>query len=175
MTKDPHTAAAEHAAFVLRLLKLTSTPVRDQAIRAVTTYGKDAAEPTIGRLALVGSSTKPRVGVITAVTPTKVTVSHFTDNAISEARRKGNGGHLIHLDGWPEEYRDDARRKYATDPIGRVLAIEQYVQNHYEWALKTQAVYRAVKHCPWVAFAPIRNTGVPRATLIMIPENGVNE
>lgn len=172
----PEATAAEHAAFVLRLLKLTSAPARNRIIHTVTTHGKDTGEPIIGRLALVGSSTKPRVGVITAVTPTKVTISHFTDNAVNEARRKGNGGHLIHLDGWPEEYRDYWHRMYENDSVSREQhpTVESFDAFNYQWALNTQVVYRTIKHCPWVAFAPIRNTGVPRATLIMIPENGVN-
>lgn len=174
----PEATAAEHAAFVLRLLKLTGTPARDRAVREVTTHGKDTGEPTIGRLALVGSSTKPRVGVITAVTPTKVTVSHFTDNAVKEAKRAfGRKSHPIHLDGWPGEYRDYWHRMYEQGYVSyeQHPTVESFDAFNYQWALNTQAVFRTVIHFPFIAYAPIRNTGVPRDALVMIPENGENQ
>jgi hypothetical protein len=176
MTKDPGTIATEHAAFVLRLVKLTSTPARNRAIHTVTTHGKDKGEPTAGRLALVGSSTKPRVGIITAITPTKVVVSHFTDNAVNESRRTfGQKSYPIHLDGWPADFAGHARNRWSLAHNFGFPDAESYAHDEYQWALNTQAVFRAVKHCPWVAYAPIRNTGVPRDSLVMIPENGESQ
>lgn len=172
----PETNAAEHAAFVLRLLTLTSTPARNRAVHTVTTHGKDKGEPTVGRLALVGSPAKLRIGIITAVTPTRVVVSHFTDNAVRESRRTfGQKPHPIHLDGWPADFADRARNRWSLAHNFGFPDSESYAQDQYQWALNTQAAFRTIKHCPWVAYAPIRNTAVPRDTLVMIPENGKDE
>jgi hypothetical protein len=176
MTKDPGTIATEHAAFVVRLLKLTSTFARDRAVREVTTHGKDMGEPTIGRLALLGSPEKPRVGVITVVTPTRVTVSHFTDNAIREAKRTfGLKSYPVHLDGWPADHANRARNRWSLGYNFGFPDAESYAQDEYQWALNAQTVFRAVRHFPFIAYTPIRNTAVFRDSLVMIPENGESQ
>ena len=168
----------DHVDYVQRLLRLTSKPATAHAVQLVLTHGKDESRPTTGRLALIGTATAPRVAEITKVTPTKVTVSYLTDSAIRHGRSvHTHFSHPIHLDSWPESFRDQAHRLWATDPLGRYKFpdAESYANHHYEWALTTQAVYRAVKHCPWVAFAPIRNTAIRRENLVMIPENGEDQ
>jgi hypothetical protein len=176
MTKDPGVIATEHAAFVVRLLKLTSTFARDRAVREVTTHGKDTGEPTIGRLALFGSPETPRVGVITAVTSTRVTVSHFTDNAVREAKRTfGQKPYPIHLDGWPTDFADHARNRWSLAHNFGFPGAESYAQDEYQWALNAQTVFRTVRYFPFIAYAPIRNTAVSRDALVMIPENGESQ
>lgn len=172
----PETTAAQHAAFVARLLALTGTAARDHAVREVATHGKDASEPTAGRLALVGSPTTLRVGIITAITPTRVVVSHFTDNAVNESRRAfGQKPYPIHLDGWPADFADHARNRWSLAHNFGFPDSESYAQDQYQWALNTQAVFRTVRHFPFIAYAPIRNTAVPRDSLVMIPENGESQ
>ncbi len=171
-------ATTDHVNHVRLLLALMTPTVTDNAVRIVTTQGKDESAPTTGRLALIGTATAPRVALIAKLTPTKVTVTYLTESAIRHGRSlNAYNSWPIQFDSWPDTYRDNARRLWATDPAGRLKFrdAESYAEYHYEWALKTQAVYRAVKHCPWVAFAPIRNTTIPRANLVMIPENGVNQ
>ena len=170
--------ASAHVAFVRRLLALTNRDRTRRIVETVLTHGQDPAAPIAGRLALIGTAAAPRVAVVTKVTPTKTTVSYFTDNALRHARTMAaHNSHPIHFDSWPDTYREHAVKRYATDPIGRTqyMTADAYAQHHYEWAVKLQAVYRGITHAPWVAFAPIRNTTIPRAKLVMVPETGGNE
>jgi len=170
-TMDP---IAAHVDYVQRLLALTSKPETARAVQAVFTHGQDTAAPAAGRLALIGSAAAPRVALITKVTPTRVQVSYLTESGIRHGRTMAAyNSHPIHLDSWPETYRDNARTGWHKNPERQLWSTEDdYANYHYEWALKTQAVYRAVTHCPWVAFAPIRHAWIRRHHLAMIPENG---
>lgn len=163
-----------HVDYVQRLLKLTSNPETRRAVRSVITQGKDDSAPTIGRLALIGTAEAPRVAMITKVTPGKVTVSYLTESAIRHGRSlNAYNSWPVQFDSWPHTYREQAVTRWYSNPdIQTTSDVNSYAARHHEWALKTQAVYRAVKHCPWVAFAPIRNTTIPRASLVMIRENG---
>lgn len=166
-----------HVDYVRRLLKLTSNPETARAVHLVLTHGQDRSAPTVGRLALIGTAAAPRVAEITKVTPAKITVSYLTDSAIRHGRTmNAHNSHPIHLDAWPDAYREQAvARWYANVGIQATTDVNSYAAQHYEWAVKTQAVYRAIKHCPWVAFAPIRNTTIRRGALVMVPENGENQ
>lgn len=173
MTTTTDTITA-HVDYVQRLLTLREAATVDQAIRAVITHGQDLSVPTVGRLALISTGVVRRVTLITKVTPTKATASYLTDSALRSAREfAARNPFPMRLDSWPDTYRDQAVAKWqANDALQTESDVNSYADRHYEWALTTQAVYRAVKHRPWVAFAPIRNTTMPHATLVMIPENG---
>lgn len=165
-----------HVDYVQRLLKLTSKPATARAVRSVLTHGKDDSASTVGRLALIGSAKSPRVAMITAVSPDKVQVSYLTENCLRHARRlMAHNSHPIQFDSWPDTYREQAVARWkAEESLQWSSDVNTYAARNYEWALKTQALYRAVKHCPWVAFASIHNTMIRRENLVMIPENGEN-
>lgn len=170
-TTDRITAHVDH---VQRLLKLTSKPETARAIRLVLTHGKDESAPTVGRLALLHPATAPRVALITAMSRNKIRVSYLTESGIRHGRTLSMlNSHPIHLDSWPDTFREHARvqwKRMRADERG--LSEDDYIEYQYEWALKVQAVSRAITHCPWVALAPIRNTTIPRANLVMVPKNG---
>lgn len=163
-----------HVDYVRSLLALMTPTLTRGAVDAVITHGKDTASPAVGRLALIGTATAPRVAMITRLSPTRARVSYLTESAIRHGRTlNAHNSHPLHLDSWPETYRDNARIQWRnTPPEKRALTEDGYAQYQYEWALKTQAVYRAITHCPWVAFTPIRNTVIRRVDLVMVPENG---
>lgn len=166
---------AAHVDYVQRLLKLMSKPETTRAVQTVFTHGQDEGVPAVGRLALIGTAATPRVAEITKVTPTRVQASYLTESGLRHGRTlMAHNSYPIQFDSWPESFRDNARRLWATDPIGRLRFrdAESYSEHHYEWALTTQALYRTVKHCPWVAFVSIHNTTITRAKLVMVPEIG---
>jgi len=167
-------ATTDHVNRVRLLLTLMAPTMIDNAVHIVTTQGKDESAPTIGRLALIGTATAPRVAVITKLTPTKVTVSYLTESAIRHGRSlNAYNSWPVQFDSWPDTYREQAVTRWHSNPdVQTTSDVNSYAARHHEWALKTQAVYRAVKHCPWVAFAPIRNALIRREDLVMIPENG---
>lgn len=164
-----------HVAHVQQLLTLaTNKSKTTHAVQLVNTNGKDESAPTIGRLALIGTEKSPRLALIIGVTRHQVQVAYLTESGIRHGRTMNAlNSHPMHLDSWPETYRDQSREKW-----GRRIGMDDspnadvYAERQYEWAVTVQAVYRAVKHCPWVAFAPIRRTYIRREKLVMIPENG---
>lgn len=164
-----------HVAHVQQLLTLATNKSKTiHAVQLVNTNGKDESAPTVGRLALIGTAKSPRLAEITAVSPTKVRVSYLTESGIRHGRTLSMlNSHPIHLDSWPDTFREYSRDRWKRmRPEDRGLSQDGYAEYQYRWALKVQAVYRAVKHCPWVALAPIRNTVIRRADLVMVPENG---
>lgn len=172
---DRVTAHVDYVQRLLTLCNLTGAEVQD-----LYTRGNDTSTPTVGRLAFIGTVIAPRVAEIVKVTPTRIQVGYFTESGIRHGRSlAAYNSYPVQFDSWPETYRDRARIEWRANP-GRTLkhnalTEDDYAEYHYEWALKTQAVYRAVKHCPWVAFAPIRHGWIRRHHLVMIPENGDNE
>jgi hypothetical protein len=170
-TADPVTA---HVARTRLLLTLMSPAVIDSAVTAVATQGKDTSSPAIGRLTLIGTTESPRVALITRVTPKVAVASYLTDSGIRHGRTiLAHTSHPIQFNSWPNTYREQAAKRWkAQESLQWSSDVNSYADRHYEWALKTQAVYRAITHCPWVAFAPIRTTVIPHAMLVMVPENG---
>jgi len=174
MNKDYRHSLTAHVDYVRSLVAVMTPSVIRDAVHTVVTHGSDNSTPVIDRLALIGTIAAPRIAIITYVGSGKVCVSYLTKSGIRHGRKLNDlNSHPIHLDGWPEAYRDNARTEYHRNPNGkRRSTVDEYAEYHYEWALKTQAVYRAITHCPWVAFAPIREATITRARLVMIPKNG---